>query len=173
MTLTAIKYIKVLDSLNVSVEAVEETLKLFRENPQLKEALEDPTVANSNKYAAIDRIFDGEMRNLIKVLCKYSDIGYLEEIASNYREYVNAHHEKINAVLRYVTRPDESRLEEFKVFLSRNYDATQVEFKLEKDESLIGGFVLDVDGREYDWSLKGRIAGLRDMITGGKADGRN
>ena len=38
----------------------------------------------------------------------------------------------------------------------------------EDDGRLIGGFVLEVEGSEYDWSLRGRIAGLRNKLAGGE-----
>ncbi len=65
---------------------------------------------------------------------------------------------KIKASLRYVVKPSEAQTEQFLELLSSRYgtEKEDIEFTLTKDESILGGFVLDVGDDEYDWSLKGR-----------------
>lgn len=168
MTATAAKYVKVLWELGVSVEETEEALRIYRENETLRDILTDPSVYTEEKHAVIDRIFSGRLQNFMKILCDYSDMEFFEEIAEEYKLYANAHQMVLNATLRYVTKPGEEQLEGIREFLKKECGAKTVEIEMTADSSLIGGFVLSADGREWDWSLKGRIKGLQEKLQGQK-----
>lgn len=173
MTLTAIKYIRALSSLDMPVEVVEDALEIYSSAPELKEVLENPVVYKEEKYAVIDRIFSKEVSNLLKILCEYSDMGYFEEIAANYRAYMNEQKNTLNVTMRYVTPPSEKQLEQIEGFLRSKYEVGSIAMEQVQDKSLIGGFILNVRGSEYDWSLRGRMQELQSSLTGGEADGRN
>jgi len=173
MTITSSKYIRALGAVDMPVEVMEEALEIYESEPALAEALGSPVIHKENKYAVVDRIFPEQVRSLMKVLCEYSDMEFFPEIVEGYKAYVNEHHQILDAELRYVTPPDESQTEEIKQFLCRKYEAKDVNLQMEEDPDLIGGFVLSARGSEYDWSLKGRLAGLRNKLTGGETDGRN
>ena len=171
MTLTAIKYIKALESLNMPVDVVEEARSLYESEEQLKLVLENPVVNKEQKYAVIDRIFPEKIRNLLKSLCKNSDMEFFDEIAGGYKAYYNSLHKTLNATLTYVNPPADSQLEDIKKFLCKTYQAENVDLTMEQDPALIGGFILTAEGEEYDWSLRGRIEGLRSKLTGGETNG--
>ena len=42
-------------------------------------------------------------------------------------------------------------------------DAAEIE--MIEDKSLIGGFILQADGREFDWSMRGRYRMLQQKLT--------
>lgn len=100
----------------------------------------------------------------MKILCDYSDVEYLEEIVEEYKMYANEHQSIVNATLRYVTAPDDNQLEGIKKFLMEEFDAHQVELEMIRDERLVGGFVLAANGREWDWSISGRIRGMQEQL---------
>ena len=166
MTLTAIKYAKVLWAIQMPVESLEETLEIYSSEPALERTLNNPEVYKENKHAVIDRIFPEETRNFLKLLCNYSEISCLPEIVESYKQYVNEHTRRLNAVLTCVTEPDEEQLSGFRSFLCRKYEVEDVEIAIEKDESLIGGFILNAEGEEYDWSLRGRMNHLQNALIG-------
>ena len=78
--------------------------------------------------------------------------------------YANEHQSIVNATLRYVTAPDDKQLEGIKKFLLEEFDAHQVEVEMIRDERLVGGFVLSANGREWDWSISGRIRGMQEQL---------
>ena len=80
MTQAANNYGQVLYELKVPKEMVEEAEVLFREVPQLKEALVSPVVKKSEKNRVIDRVFPAELRNFLKVLCGHQDMGEVEDV---------------------------------------------------------------------------------------------
>ena len=158
MTETSINYAKALYELSVPEEAVSETEKIFRGTPQLKGALENPLVSLKEKEHVIDRVFPQEMRNFLKVTCKYQKIGSIYEILEAYGDYSRKQKGVLKAVLTYVTKPEEAQKEKMEDFLRREFGARE-------DKSLIGGFILSAGDKEYDWSLRGRYNNLRQKLT--------
>ncbi len=70
----------------------------------------------------------------------------------------------LQAVLRYVTAPDEDQLEKFRSFVAEKSGVKDIEIKCILDSSLHGGFVLTIGNHEYDWSIGGRIAQMEEQL---------
>ena len=111
MTETSINYAKALYELSVPEEAVLETEKIFRSTPQLKGALENPLVSLKEKEHVIDRVFPQEMKNFLKVTCKYQKISSIYDILEAYGNYSRKQKGILKAVLTYVTKPEEAQKE--------------------------------------------------------------
>lgn len=165
MTETSINYAKALYELSVPEEAVLETEKIFRGTPQLKGALENPLVSLKEKEHVIDRVFPQEMKNFLKVTCKYQKISSIYDILEAYGNYSRKQKGILKAVLTYVTKPEEAQKEKMEDFLRREFGAKEVILTLREDKSLIGGFILSAGDKEYDWSLRGRYNNLRQKLT--------
>ena len=165
MTVTAINYAKTLKELSFSEKSVQDTKEIFREVPQLRRSLENPLVPFESKSRIIDRVIPQEMRNFVKVVCKHHKTELLEEIFADYDELCRKQAGVISAVMWYVTPPAAAQLEGIKAFLCREFQAQKAEIEMKEDKSLIGGFILQADGREYDWSLRGRYRKLEQKLT--------
>ena len=75
--------------------------------------------------------------------------------------------QKLKAVLRCVTRPDEQQKKGFCRFLAAQYhveNAADIELEIVEDASLGGGFILDIEKDEYDWSVNGRSRQIANRI---------
>ena len=99
MTETSINYAKALYELSVPEEAVLETEKIFEGTPQLKGVLENPLVSLKEKEHVIDRVFPQEMKNFLKITCKYQKISSIEEILEAYGDYSRKQKGVLKAVL--------------------------------------------------------------------------
>ena len=165
MTETSINYAKALYELSVPEEAVLETEKIFEGTPQLKGVLENPLVSLKEKEHVIDRVFPQEMKNFLKITCKYQKISSIEEILEAYGDYSRKQKGILKAVLTYVTKPEEAQKEKMEDFLRREFGAKEVILTLKEDKSLIGGFILSAGDKENDWSLRGRYMKLRQKLT--------
>ena len=165
MTETSINYAKALYELSVPEEAVLETEKIFRSTPQLKGTLENPLVSLKEKEHVIDRVFPQEMKNFLKVTCKYQQISSIYDILEEYGDYSRKQKGILKAVLTYVTKPEEAQKEKMEDFLRREFGAREVILTLREDKSLIGGFILSAGDKEFDWSLRGRYNNLRQKLT--------
>ncbi len=72
---------------------------------------------------------------------------------------------KINALLRFVTPPDNRQVDGLKGFIASKYKTGKenVELELRHDPEVLGGFILQVGEDEYDWSIRGRAGQLKDQ----------
>ena len=77
---TSSNYAKVLYQLSVSNESVIEAEEVLRENPHLVKALASPVVPVEKKYNIVDKIFPGDIKNFIKVVCKNGRITEIFDI---------------------------------------------------------------------------------------------
>ena len=165
MTTAAVNYAKVLYELSVPQTSVQETKELLRESPEFQEVLENPLVSFEEKEKVIDRLLPEEVRNFVKTVCRHHKAGILKEILDEYEELCRKQQRILTAVLRYVTPPKEEQLENIRGFLCREFHAQKADIKLTEDKSLIGGFILQAGGMEYDWSLRGRFRRMEQRLT--------
>ena len=165
MTLTAMKYVKVLWELRMPVEPVKEAARLYTEENTLRQVLLHPGISGAEKEAVIRRIFPKEIQGFLAVLCRHKEAGALAEIAHAYETYVNEHQDVLNARLLCVTPPNEAQEEGIRDFLKREFGVQQVDLQITRDSSLIGGFRLQAQGREYDRSIRGRLDEIRQELT--------
>ncbi|MGB8455852.1 MAG: ATP synthase F1 subunit delta [Anaerocolumna sp.] len=156
---------KILFSLGLKEEVVLKSKKIISENFELVKALDNPVIKKEDKEAAVDNIFEKDIRSFIKVLCLNQCIGSIDKIFEAYEKIVLDSKNIIKAKLSYVTRPDETELEQIKDMLCRKYEKTGVILEMEEDTSLIGGFVLSVDNTDYDKSIKGTIEELQKTLV--------
>lgn len=66
--------------------------------------------------------------------------------------------------LTCVTPPTDEQIEKIKAFLIRKYGRTDMVFRVEKDDSLGGGFVIKADDDIYDWSTSGRMKQFSEKL---------
>lgn len=112
----------------------------------------------------IDRIFPKEMRSFLKVLVDHEKAGILEEIFQGYEEKKQAAEGIVTAVLRYTTLPLEERKKKWK-HGSKRRCMRKSQLVLEEDASLLGGFILSIGDKEYDYSVQGRLNRLEEKLT--------
>lgn len=165
----SINYAKVLYDLNISEQTVQDTLNIFQETKELLEVLECKAIAYKKKEAVIKKIFkiaglDQTMIYFLCYICKYNDIDTIEEIAEAFTMYARAQKQVLTATLYYVTAPNEQQIAQMKQKLCKDFSAESVELTLVEKPELLGGFLIEAQGQEFDWSLKGRIGQLRQNL---------
>ena len=165
MTTAAVNYAKVLYGMPVSRATVQETEHLFQENPELTQCLGSPLVSFEAKCRIIDRAVPRDMRSFVKVACRYHKTDLFDEIFNPYQELCRKEAGALQAVLICVTPPRDEQLEGIRNFLCREFQAQKAEIQVLEDKSLIGGFILQAGGKEYDWSLRGRCRRLEQKLT--------
>jgi F-type H+-transporting ATPase subunit delta len=77
----------VLYEVNVPAEAVQKTREIFSEVPQLHDIFVNPTIDLKKKMTVIDKVFPEEIRNFLKVVCKYQRMDLIEDIFAAYDRY--------------------------------------------------------------------------------------
>lgn len=162
--------------LGVTREEADEAEQILKITPLLQETLENPLVSQEEKERVIDRVFRGSERDLegrpagntmgrfLKVACRHGRIGEMAEIFESFRELLRRREGLLRATLCYVTPPGKAVEEKMKTFLRQKYGKREVELILEPEPSLIGGFLLQAEDCEYDYSLRGRYRRLSQAL---------
>lgn len=160
----AINYAKALFSLDVPEQDLSAAKDIICKNPELAEALRDPSVKRTAKHNIIDRIFPVSVRNFLKLLIDNGSSGLISEIHEHYMKIKAESDGKMSAELVYCDAPSEAQLESIKAKLLKQYGKKSIELKLTCDKSLIGGFIIKTADEEIDRSIKGRLTELSQKL---------
>jgi F-type H+-transporting ATPase subunit alpha len=158
------KYAQMLRKLEISREVQRQTAEIFDAVPQILTELSDPANDLSAKHHIIDKIFPQSIRDFLKILCDNHEISMFSQICEAYNNLEPEKKEGVQAVLRYVTAPDEKQLQGILDFVREKSGCNEVSLSQVQDPSLGGGFILSVDKEEFDWSERGRIQQMEERL---------
>lgn len=78
----------------------------------------------------------------------------------------------VKAIVTCVTEPDEKQYDGLYKFVCKAAGTKLVELEIVKDESLLGGFIIQIGNKQYDRSLKTKLAKIKESVTeNSKKDG--
>lgn len=157
-------YLKSLFSANVSVSGLEDALKLIKASSELKAVLNDPNVPATDKAKVAEELFVSSVKDFILQLSKQGNIDDLEEIINNYISEINKENNVVSAKVFCVNAPDDKQLEGIKKFVCKETGAEKANVEIVKNENLIGGFVIDVGDKEYDFSIKHKLEAIKSQV---------
>lgn len=157
-------YAQQLYRMRVPKSEIEETSRIFDVLPETASQLSDPTVSLEKRLSIIDSIFPTEVRTVLKALCQDGIVSEWKNVAEEYLRVSREESTKLKVHLRYVTKPVEEQLVRIRNFVYDKYHTHNIEMELKEDESLGGGFVLEVGHDQYDWSTKGRRQQFIDEV---------
>ncbi len=157
-------YGKVLFQLSLSDEVVNGAKELLLNHKELLTALDNPSIKAKEKHAVIDRLFDSEVRNFIKVLCDNGHVSHITDIFIAYEDLVLESKNMIRATLSFVSKPSDTQLFGIKNMICKKYNKEDVLLELKEDPTLIGGFILNVGDMEYDRSIKGKLLDMQKRL---------
>jgi F-type H+-transporting ATPase subunit alpha len=159
-------YAQNLRNAEVSKELLQQVKDILEAVPQVKLDFENPGVEVSKKHLVIERVFPGEIRDFLKILCDNNDFSLFDEVCDAFAELSKTPEQKEKqAELIYVTAPNEEQLQGIRKFLAKEFPGCEPEIEMKEDASLKSGFILRVGTKEYDWSEQGRIDQLKSAIS--------
>lgn len=163
----AMRYADAICEMGISREQLENLENIFRDNPDFFNAMSNPVISIQDKHNVLDKIIDDDFcKRFLKVLCDNRSFRLLFEITGYARELLMNKERKLIAYLRYVTAPSEKQLENMEKLICEKHNCSGVEWEMTEDPSLIGGFILTVDGITYDRSIDGRLKNMTRNLTG-------
>ncbi|MDO4284612.1 MAG: F0F1 ATP synthase subunit alpha [Eubacteriales bacterium] len=164
------EYVKRLRERGLAESVFNDADVIFRTIPEIRSRLADPSVPLEMRHAVIERIFPQEIRDFLKILCDNGDVELWDEIREQFCRV-------LTATLTYVTPPTQEQKAGFLAFITQKYDCGQIRLEEKEDQSIGGGFILQVGKDVYDWSEQGRRSQLENRMnevknTLGGADGQ-
>jgi len=139
-------------------------LEIWKDSPELSEAMSSPVLEVESKKAAIEKIFGKKINpiflNFLKLLADRKRIGFLDSVLERLLEL---YREQRNIALATVTSAkdlDEEHQKEILQKVQSIAGTDNLELDLKIDPDLIGGFVVNVGSKVIDASLSGQVRRL-------------
>lgn len=157
-------YLDSLQNSQVSVSSLEEALRIIASSSELAEILDNPNVSSAEKKTVVDELFSPSVRDFISALASECSVNSMAEIVDAFIKELDKKNNIANAMVYCVTPPDEKQLEGIKNFVCKECKSGDANINIVKDESLIGGFIISVDSKEYDFSLKTKLKNIKEQV---------
>ncbi|NOZ35384.1 MAG: ATP synthase F1 subunit delta [Chlorobi bacterium] len=148
-------------------EAVRNDMQLTAELINIAEfrnMLKNPVIFPSKKIAVFNKLLEGKVSNLtltfFKLLANNKREAYLDAISRNYIDFYRKQNNIKSAKLTTVFTADEKLKKEIITILAKQFKA-DIELVGETDKNITGGFVLTVDGKQYDASISSKLKELK------------
>lgn len=148
--------------------ALEKVNSVFTQNPEYIEFLSSPSISLKERLSAIDIAFGDSLPehllSFLKLLCEKARISCYFDSADEYKALFDASRRISNAK---VTSAVELTAEEKQKLKSKLEGTCKGEVNLEYfiDESLLGGLVVELDGKILDGSLRHRLSEVKEVIS--------
>jgi F-type H+-transporting ATPase subunit delta len=129
--------------------------------------MQDPILRDSQKIIIIDTLFAKKLNSLtvdfLKLLVKNKREGYIEEICRSYLDIYRKNHNIKSAVITTAKALDKTIQQEIETMIKNTFQA-KVEMEEKVDKSLIGGFVLRIDNKQFDASIASQLNSIKRTL---------
>lgn len=144
---------------------------LFADDRLLAQLMESPTFALGKKTAILHDLSDllklsTDMRKFLGLLLAKSRIGYIQQIATDYRKLADELSGIQRAMVISATALDEVQQQAISTALARQ-TGKKIEITAESDPALIGGLRVEIDGKVFDGSVKTQLKRIEDTLKKG------
>lgn len=142
-------------------------LGALNEYPQFKAFIEAPGMLARTKIERVEAIFGNQLNGLtyrfLTLIFERNRDPYLPLIVRNVISFINDIENQTEAILEVAHKLETRTLEKLKSELSfktgKRIFVTEIENK-----SLLGGFVITIDGIQYDASLASKLANMKKQL---------
>ena len=165
------KYLDALFSAHASVSSLEEALNTVKSNAELKEIFNDPNVTLEEKKNVSKDLFAPSVNDFVAELAASGKIDSLGEIVEAYISQLNKQNNVAEATITCVTEPDDEQLKGIKEFVCKQENANDAVIKVVKDDSLIGGFIVTLGDKQFDFSIKKKLDGIKQKVMDSARNG--
>jgi len=146
------------------VDQAKAVLELWRESPELRQAMASPVLEVDAKKAALEKLFSDQLTpsflNLLKLLADRQRIGVLDAVLERMLELYRVQRNIALADVTSATALSEEQQAELSKKVQAVAGTDKLEIKLSVDPDLIGGFVVKVGSKVIDASLAGQVRRL-------------
>jgi F-type H+-transporting ATPase subunit delta len=147
----------VVDSVMDDLESVEE---VFRADPEFTAIMTSPTIKGEEKAKIARRVFTGKVNDLtldfLSVLAKRNRMSHLFDISLKYESLIDKHYHRYPVDVVLASKPDETMIEKLNAGIGQAVGG-EVKLNIEVDPSIVGGIILQKDGKVIDNSVASRL----------------
>lgn len=140
---------------------------LFKEQPEYSELLCSPAIANDEKFKCLDDAFKGRLSedlvNFLKLLTQKKRISGIESCIEEYGRLLNEYESTAEAYVKSAVELSEEEKKKISDKISKLI-GKKVKLNLAVDKGLIGGVVIEVDGKILDGSVKQKLRDIKEVM---------
>ena len=148
-------------------KTVNETDKLFSDNPDYIQLLSSPAVPVEERISLIDKAFENNvhqyMLSFLKLLCEKGHIGSFKECAEEFNKMVDFSNRVLTAKVTSAV-PLSEKEEKALIEKLEKMTGNTVLLDVEVNDSILGGMIVEIDGKVIDGSLQNRLNLVKDVI---------
>ena len=149
-------------------KALEEIAEVFTGEPKYLQFLSSPGIALSERLDAIEKAFGEsfprEIVSFVKLLCERRHIEEFIDCVCEFKRLANEVSKISEAKVTSAVELTEEERENLKQKLERMSGHT-VMLDLTVDKSILGGIIVEMDGKVMDNSLKKHLKDVKDVIS--------
>lgn len=147
-------------------EVLSEIVLLFEKKPRFRTFLLNPEISKYNKKNLLQKgISDPQLLDFLFLLLEKGKFKYLPEIADKYYRMISDYSRIIEAILVTATAIDSGLKAKLKERLEKSYEK-EINIHEKIDPQLIGGAILIIGNKIIDFSIEGRLEGMKKTLLG-------
>lgn len=151
----------------VMMEQLQEVRQIFRENPEYLSLLSEPSLAKQERLNMIDAAFGSQAEkylvNFLKLLCEKNLLKEFSGCCDEFTRRYNVDHNIAEAVVTSAVALNENQLGALKGKLEK-MTGKKISMIQKVDPSVVAGIRVEVDGKQLDGTVQGRMAELSAKI---------
>ena len=148
---------------------VELLKEAFRENADFPRLLANMSLSKQERVAIVDGALKGQVHeyvlNFLKLLVERGAIQAFPECADAYRDCYNRDHRVVEAQVTTAQPLTESQKEKL-IKRLMGMTGREVVIKEKVDPSVVGGVLLQMDGKRYDNTVRHRLQTIKQAMAG-------
>ena len=144
--------------------ALETSARQMQDQPELWQALCSPAILPEEKQRVLARLpflEEGLLLQFYNLLAKNGRMALLPEIVEAFSQCKLQAQGAAKCVLRCAQPPSQQTIEKLRRALCRLHEKSDIQFEIQIDPQLLGGFTLELEGVLYDKSVRGALKGMR------------
>ncbi len=157
-----------LDKKNEYANALELLEKAFAQNPEYLIFLASPSIPLSERILAIETAFAEKipehLLSYLELLCEKGRISCFSESANEYKALLDASERISNATVTSAVELTADEKQKLKAKLEKiNNGVVNIDYLI--DETLLGGLIVEIDGKILDGSLRHRLREVKEVMN--------
>lgn len=150
------------------LEELELLAQAFAEDPQYVKLLSSPLVPKEERLQVLNRNFEGKVQpyllNFLRILCERGEMGQFFNCTTEFRSRYDKQHGITQAVAITALPLTDAQMQAMKQRLETATGKT-VRLKNRVDAAVLGGVRLEMDGKQLDGTVQGRLKELQSRLS--------
>ena len=155
------------DECDAILRELEEVQSIMASEPEYMDFLSCPSIANTERTEAICESFASFCEHVVSFLCILCERGRIRDLDECIKEYKRLYDALANAKTAKVYSPVELSEEQKGALIAKLEKAHGCSISLDchVDTSILGGVIIELDGKILDGSVKSQLHQLKDVIS--------